>query len=225
MCWDMGLSKIESDTLVLLANHGPLSGYDLHSKKKENGSGEKADTNIMSDVYWLKVKKKMENNKLIKEYPEEGRRKPYKLAEDGFDYILQTHFDEIHDFNIFAENYREYFPLVLGCWEDLKDYGLDDYVVGNLVGMIKGIYVNVFREIMLGWRQRFTHQEFIENLYIRIYVPELFHHTDKIANDIPLTDIRKFRKDNDDIWNFIQRWKTSEIKKTNKIVKRLENIE
>ncbi len=206
----MGLSKIESETLLLLANRGPLSGYDLHSKKKENRSGEDADTNIMSDVYWLKVKKKLVKNKMIKEFPEEGRRKPYMLAEDGFDYILRTHIDEICDFEIFAKYYGEYFPLVFGYWGDLKEHGLDDYVVGNLKSMIKEVYVDVDRELELGWRIRYTHQEFIENLYTRIYVPEIFHFTDDVPEDIPVDEIRKFRKSKFDLMNFIQGWKTRE---------------
>ena len=221
----MSLSKIESETLVLLANRGPLSGYDLHSKKKKNGSGEDADTNIMSDVYWLKVKKKLVLYNMIKEYPEKGRRKPYVLAEDGFDYILRLHIDDVYDFDTFSEYCSEYFPLVFGYWEDLKEHGLLDYVVGNLKSMIKVVYVDVVREFELGWRNRFTHIEFIENLYTRIYVPELFHFTEEVPKDIPLSEIRKFRKDKKEILKFIQKWKTREKKKAYQLIKRLENIE
>jgi hypothetical protein len=221
----MNLSKIESETLVLLANRGPLTGYDLHSKKKENRSGEDADTNIMSDVYWLKVKKKLVKCNVIMEYPEKGRRKPYILTEDGFDYILQNHIDDIRDFDTFAEHYRDYFPLVFGNWEDLNEHGLSDYVAENLKTIIKVVYVDVIRELVLGWRTMYTHQEFIEDLFARIYVPELFHFTDEVPADLPLNEIRKFRKSKPDLMIFIQRWKNNEMKKAYKIIDRLEKIE
>ena len=95
----------------------------------------------------------------------------------------------------------------------------------NLKTIIKVVYVDVVRELVLGWRTRYTHQEFIEDLYTRIYVPELFHFTDEVPADIPLNEIRKFRKDKTEVMNYIQRWKTSEVKKAYNIIERLEIIE
>jgi hypothetical protein len=221
----MGLSKIESETLLLLANRGPLTGYDLHSKKNENRSGENADTNIMSDVYWLKVKKKLVKHHMIKEYPEKGRRKPYILTEDGFDYILRIHIDDISDFDTFADYCRDFFPLVFGYWDDLKEHGLCEYVAGNLKTIIRVVYVDVVRELVLGWRTKYTHQEFIEDLYTRIYVPELYHFEDDTPDAVPFNEIRIFRKSKLDLMNFIQRWKTREKNKANNRIERLEHLE
>ena len=147
------------------------------------------------------------------------------LAENGFDYILRLHIDEVCDFDTFAVHYREYFPLVFGYWDDLKGHGLVDYVVGNLRSMIKAVYVDVNRERVLGWRTRYSHQEFVEDLYTRIYVPELFHFGDDVLEDIPVNEIRVFRKGKDDLMNFILEWSTNKEKKAYRIIERLKKLE
>ena len=170
----MALSKIEEKTLLLLANYGPLAGYDLHSKKRDDGSGKYSDTVIMSDVHWLDVRKKLSKLKLIRELPQNGRRKPYKLSEDGFDLILRSRLYTIKDFDSFASNYKEYFPLVFGLWEELKKHELDEYVKDTLSGIIERIYVDVFRELRLAKRERYYHDEFIKDISTGIYIPDLY---------------------------------------------------
>ncbi len=221
----MELSKLELETLLLLADRGPLTGYDLHSKKSEDGSGEDADTNIMSDVYWLKVRKKLIENNLIMDFPEEGRRKPYIIGEDGFDYLIRTHIDKIYDFDNFTKYCKEYFPLVLGYWEELKDRGFDDYVKGSLRRMIEGIYVDVVRELVRRKRETYTHQEFIEDLYARIYIPEMFLDADEAADNIPIYKIHQFRNSKPEIMNFILEWITEEKNKSIQRIMKLEKVE
>ena len=169
----MPLSKIELKTLIILANYGPLSGYDLHSKKSKGGTGA-AETVIMSDVHWLSVRKNLIESNLIVELERMGRRKPYKLSVDGFDLILRTHLSEINDIDTFALNYEEYFPLVFSLWGDLKKHGLDDYVKNGVAEIIQRIYVDLFSEFVLKVRGRYSHDEFIENISARIYLPDLY---------------------------------------------------
>ena len=170
----MSLSEIEARTLIILAEYGPLAGYDLHSKKRGDRSGEYADTVIMSDVHWLAVRKKLLKLKLIKELKKEGRRQPYKLREDGFDLILRSQLAEINDFDNFASNYTEYFPMVFGLWGELKKHELDEYVKKSLAGIIDRIYADVFRELKLKVRERYSHDEFIKDISTRVYVPDLY---------------------------------------------------
>ena len=221
----MKLSTIELDTLLLLANLGPLTGYDLHSKKKGDGSGGKADTNIMSDVYWLQVRKKLLDYNLIEEVKEKGRKKPYKVSVDGFDYLIQNYIDEIHNFDDFVEYCRDYFPLVFGYWRELERLGLDEYVRTSLTSMINEIYLDVIRELALGLRKRFTHKEFIEALYIRLYLPELFY-GETGNGSVQYQTIQEFRENQREILEFIKQWINekrirleSEIKKLDRVYK------
>jgi len=57
---------------------------------------------------------------LITNFPEEGRRKLYILGEDGFDYLIRTHFDKIIDFKTFSKYCNEYFSLVFFYGEELE---------------------------------------------------------------------------------------------------------
>lgn len=208
-CLYMALSNIEKKTLLLMANHGPLAGYDLHSKKKDDGSGKYAETVIMSDVYWLNLRKKLLKLKLIKELPKKGRKKPYKLSEDGFDLILRSQHDKIKDDDRFVKNYKEYFPLVLGYWSELKKYNLDEYIKDSLRKIINRIYLDVVRDLILEKRARYSHEDFVKDLSTNIYIPDLF--ADDYDNDI-INKINALSEEVSDINNFIKiRIKEEEI--------------
>ncbi|MFC1804060.1 hypothetical protein ACFL0D_08890 [Thermoproteota archaeon] len=221
----MELSELERKTLILLANHGPLTGYDLSSKKDTDRTGKKASTNIMSDVHWLKIRKKLVKNKLIKEFPEEGRRKPYILDEDGFDIVLRECINKVDDFEIYALYYTEYFPLVLSYWNELKNNRLDSFVKRMLTDVVDEIYLDVVKELVLGKRNRYSHKEFIEDLYVRIYLPEMFIDGDNVPDNIPIYRIRQFRNGTPQIKNFINEWISEEKNNTYKHIQKLEQVE
>ena len=197
---ELNLTDREHQTLLLFATQDPLTGYDLHSKKKEDGSGEAADSNIMSNAYWEEVKKKLLEYRLITEYPEEGRRKPYILGVNGFDYVIRTQLHMITDIENFVEAYQMYFPLVFGVWGKLREYGLVDYVWSNLAGYMEGIYLGLYEDFALGRRVRYYHQEFIEDLYTRIYLPELFK--DELEA-VPLDRLVEFRRELPEVLGFV----------------------
>ena len=218
------LSVKEAETLLLLGNRGPLTGYDFHSKLKEDGSGEKADTNIMSDPYWLKVRKKLLSYKFIVDFPEEGRRKQYMVGEDGFDYLIRNHIDEIQCIDVFAEYCGDHFPLVFGFWGELKSLGLDVYVKKNLKRIVGEIYLDIIKELALGERRSFSHNEFIESLYARLYLPELFIQEDEVPELIPFNLIREFRGERLEVFEFITEWIVDQEKSLYQKIKRLDQF-
>jgi hypothetical protein len=218
------LTELEEQTLVLMANKGPLTGYDLHSKKRGDGSGEDAETNIMSDPYWIKLHKRLLAMKLIEKYPEKGRRKPYHLSEDGFDLVLRIYLERVTDFDSFAHHYEDYFPLVLGYWEKLKKDGLSDYVEKSLGEMIGEIYLVVTREFILGMRDRYSHKEFVDDLTTRIYLPEIFYEQLEGPESIPNDKIINFRNSNPGIMDFTKKWINDEIKNTKKYAAKLVEL-
>jgi hypothetical protein len=220
----MKLSKIELETLLLLANRGPLTGYDMHSKKRSDGSGKKADTNIMSEPYWIKLRRKLVKLKMIEKFPEEGRRKPYIIGENAFDYLIQDHMDKIYDFENFVKCCEDYFSLVFGFWSDLKAYGLADYVKNSLSGMIYEIYFDIKRDLVLGKRKTYSHEEFIRDLYARIYIPDLFSEPDEIEKNVPFKKIKEFRKKISAIKSFVQERVDVEENEENQKIRRLKRV-
>lgn len=82
----MMLGDMQIKTLVTLGEKGKLTGYDMTKKKVH---GVLAETVIMSDPYWLKIKKELLDSWLIQEIKEEGRRKPYWLTPLGACRALQ----------------------------------------------------------------------------------------------------------------------------------------
>ena len=217
------LSAVELETLLLFANRGPLTGYDLHSKLKDDGSGMKASTNIMSDPYWLQVRKKLLDLNFIVEFPEKGRRKPYIVGEDGFDYLIQNHLDSIHDFDVFAKYCCGYFPMVFGYWNELKEFGLDSYIISNLGRVVGEVYLDVLRDFALGRRRKFSHREFVEALYVRLYVPELF--TDVEGLGLVPEVLYEFRDGRSEIVSFVRQWLVMQKKDLKDILSRLDQVE
>lgn len=87
----MVLTEMEKKVLVKLAEKGPLSGYDLHLGGRSQRGERKA---MMSSSYWIKVKKTLLDEELIKLFSRKGkgtkiedgrgrRKDPYFLTEGG----------------------------------------------------------------------------------------------------------------------------------------------
>jgi len=70
----MGLSDRERKLIVALAELGPLSGYDIHTRLK-----------LFSNAHWVRVKANLgpEGAGFIRELEPEGRAKPYWLSPAG----------------------------------------------------------------------------------------------------------------------------------------------
>jgi len=123
----------------------------------------------------------------------------------------------------FVEYCGDYFPLVFGYWGELGRLGLDEYVKARLKSIIDDIYVDVIRELKLGMRRRFSHQEFIEALYIRLYLPELFY-DEAEERPVQYRTIQEFRDNNRDILEFIKQWKTEKRKRLEYEIKKLDDV-
>ena len=182
---------------------------------------EKAGSNdgVLAALNRLQINRLIEKGKL-------GPRnsQPYLVTEDGFDYLIRTQVERIHDFNTFAEHCTSHFPLVFGYWEELKKHGLDSYVKDNLESFVEEIYFDVFRDLSLGRLSRYSHLEFIEDMYVRLYLPEMFK-TDEGLELIPFREILEFRRSKQDIMNLIRGWITEEKNSSLKRLKRLEQVE
>ena len=199
----MMLTGLEKKTLLLLATSEPLTGYDIHSKKKGGGSNEPAETVIMSNAHWEKVKKKLIQLRFIEKLPQEGRRIPYKLSEDGFDHIIRLYINDILEFDKFATKCSEYFPLVFGYWELLKKHNLEEHVKRVLNRGVKHIYLRVIDELYRGIRMRYSHEEFINDLSMLIYGPFIYDYTiEEIKREIPIEGIKHFLNENSEVKNF-----------------------
>jgi hypothetical protein len=76
----MELTSTEKDLILQLAEKGPLSGYQIHTKKPT----------IMANSYWEKVKRKLGDKglNLIFEVKTEGSAKPYWLTFEGVKYAI-----------------------------------------------------------------------------------------------------------------------------------------
>jgi len=88
------LSEIQRKVLIVLAENGPLSGYDFHLGGKRKRGSRKA---IMVNSYWLKVRKRLgpEGFNLIREVELRGRPKSgsrrknlFWLTDKGLIYVL-----------------------------------------------------------------------------------------------------------------------------------------
>ncbi len=200
----MELTDLEHQTLLLFANQGPLTGYDLHSKKNNKGIREDASSNIMSNAYWEKIKNKLLKLRLITEHPEEGRRKPYILDINGFDYVIRILLPGITDFDRFVEIYPMYFPLVFGVWDKLREYDLDNYIKSTLSRKVESIYLGLYKDLALRRIAGYSHREFIEDLYVQIYLPELFNGDDELDGRV-LGKIVKFRREVSEVRVFVER--------------------
>lgn len=220
----MELTDLEHQTLLLFANQGPLTGYDLHSKKNNKGTGEKASSNIMSNAYWEKIKNKLLKHRLITESPEEGRRKPYILSVDGFDYVIRILLPGITDFDRFVEIYQKYFPLVFGVWDMLREYDLDNYIKSTLSRKVEVIYLGLYKDLALRRIAGYSHQEFIEDLYMQIYLPELFNGDDEL-DAMVLGKISEFRKNVPEVKAFVERYLGEQKKGLRERLDKIELLE
>ena len=209
------MSEMSLDEEVLLKiSQGSNTFYALTVKEKA-GSND----GVLAALNRLQINRLVEKGKL-------GPRnsQPYLITEDGFDYIIRAQLDKIRDFDTFAKYCVEYFTLVFGYWKELNELGLGIYIKDSLGGFVKEIYFDVFRDLSLGRVQGYSHQKFIDDLCVRLYLPEMFK-TDEELKSIPFNEIVEIRHTKQDIMNFIQKWIQLEKKSILNRLKRLEEVE
>ena len=79
-------------------------------------------------------------------------------------------------------------------------------------------------ELIIGERERYSHQEFVNDLYTRLYLPEMFFDKDEISDNI-IDKILIFRDNKPEILKFLQEWIAEEKSKYYKRIERLEEVE
>jgi hypothetical protein len=159
----------------------------------------------MSNAHWENVKKKLTKLNFIEKLPKEDKRIPYKLSEDGFDYVINLYINDIPDMDKFALTCKNYFPLVFGNWELVKEYNLEEHVKLALTRGVKHIYLRVIDELYTEQRARYSHNDFVNDLSTQIYGPFIFNYTIKeIKNKIPINEIRAFLKEAPEVQKFVQ---------------------
>ena len=179
----MSTDRLNKNVLLRISE-GINSFYAL-TKKAKVGSNE----GVLSTL------ERLQNSGLIQKGQMGSRRiQPYYLTEDGFDIVLRF-VDEIMDFDSFVKNSREFFPLVFDYWDSLREHGLDEWVKKVLKGSVRRIDVQIWGELYLGDRSRYSHDEFINDLYLRIYGPWISSSPwEEIKNNFPVEQIQHFLK-------------------------------
>jgi len=130
---------------------------------------------------------------------------PYELEqikEDIFDWVLRVHVDKIDEFDIFARNCTKHFPLVFNDWNGIKQHGLDIWVKKVLETVIKHIHIKTIEKITTNTITRYTHQDFIEDLYTYIYGPLLFN-PNNTKEQISYTKLKKYVNNTPEVKQFI----------------------
>jgi hypothetical protein len=168
--------------VLLRISEGVNSFYSL-TKTAKVGSNEGV----------LSALERLQKNGLIEKGKVGSRRiQPYHLTEDGFDIALRF-VDEILDFDSFVNNNKDYFSLVFGYWKCLGEFGLHEWVKKVLKDSVPRIDVQIWGELITGDRSRYSHGEFITDLYLRIYGPWLQSVPwENLKQNIPVEHIRDF---------------------------------
>lgn len=158
------------------------------------------------------------NRGLIEEGPAGARRaKPYLLTEDGFDIIIRNS-SYIDDFDSFANLSRNHFPLVFGYWGGIISARLKEWVLETLRKQIRGVDAAVLSQLYAGYRSRYTHEEFVNDLYCRIYGPwPEASNWEEFSGNVPVERLRDFLYKNPEIL----KTRESEIEKLDRLAENL----
>jgi hypothetical protein len=148
------LTDKEIETLLTIANKGPITGYDLHLGGKRKRGNRKA---IISSAHWLKVKKSLgpEEKNLIRLVPKQAKKKyssrKYKdnrgRRKDVYDLTLLGWIVVSGEVNLgiyhisrMIEVFEEDIPLIFGEWEYFKKEGVEEIARKHLENTMKKFY-------------------------------------------------------------------------------------
>ena len=157
---------------------------------------------------------------LIEKGPKGDRRtQPYLLTEDGFDVVIR-YIDYVDDFESFAKLSQGHFPLVFDYWESLRRNRLTDWVIETLRGEVRRLDAVVFSQLYSGDRVRYSHEEFVNDLYGRVYGP--WHpRSDKMefSDVVPVEKLRAFLVENPEVLGS-RRMECSKLDKLVEVIRR-----
>lgn len=127
------------------------------------------------------------------------RSRPYFLMEDGFDVVLRF-LEYIDDFDLFAKASRSHFPLIFDYWDSLVENGLREWVIVTLKEQVKKIDAVVMSQLVAGDRGRYSHSEFVNDLYNRIYGPwTVFGDWSAFVKEVPVDSLKSFLRGNPEV--------------------------
>ncbi len=119
--------------------------------------------------------------------------------ENGFD-ILIRHIGDIANFDSFVTASKTHFPLIFNYWDSLGRHSLQNWVVNTLTKQMPVIDAAKWSQLIAGDRKRYSHEEFINDLYNRVYGPWFtIDDLDEFVGDVPIDRIRAFLKDNPEV--------------------------
>jgi len=167
----------------------------------------------------LSVLERLMGKGYIERGPSGSRRsQPYYLKEDGFDVVLR-YLDHITDFDLFAKTSRRHFPLVFNYWDSLAENGLREWVVTTMREQVGKIDAVVMSQLIAGDRSRYSHDEFVNDLYNRIYGPwPIVGDWGAFVAEVPIDRIRAFLKGNLEV----MRTRRLECEKLNKTIEAMK---
>jgi hypothetical protein len=181
----MSVSVLEEKVLIAIAQ-GSNTFYSLRVKNKV-GSND----GIINSLERLTEKG------LIVKGPVGPRSvQPYLITKNGFDHVIR-YINEINNIDGFVESTKTHFPLVFKYWDKLDEHDLQEWVINTLREQIPRIDARIMSQLITGERTRYSHEEFISDLYDLVYGPWLTEKNwDKFVGDFTLDRIKAFLKEN-----------------------------
>jgi hypothetical protein len=181
----MSVNVLDKKILIAISQ-GNNTFYALRVKEK-----------IGSNDGILNALERLTKKKLIKKGPKGARRtQPYLLTQDGFDIVIR-YINEIKNIESFVESTKNHFPLVFKYWDKLDKHGLQEWVINTLREQIPRIDARIMSQLITGERTRYSHEEFVSDLYDLVYGPWLTEKIwDEFVGDFPLDRIKGFLKEN-----------------------------
>jgi hypothetical protein len=125
-----------------------------------------------------------------------------QFDEDIFDWVLRFHVDKIDDYDIFAKNSCLFFPLVFERWSSIIDHGLDLWVKVVLENVPKYIHLKTIERLSRDINSRYTHQDFIEDIYSFIFGPSLYVPENGVIKT-PIIELKRLITSTLEVRNFI----------------------
>jgi hypothetical protein len=181
----MSVSVLEKKVLIAIAQ-GSNTFYSLRVKNKV-GSND----GIINSLERL-----IEKGLIVKGPVGPRRVQPYLITKNGFDHLIR-YMNEINNIGGFVDSTKSHFPLVFKYWDSLGEHGLQEWVINTLREQIGKIDARVMSQLITGERIRYSHEEFVSDLYDLVYGPWLTEKNwDELVGDFTLDRIKAFLKEN-----------------------------
>jgi hypothetical protein len=125
-----------------------------------------------------------------------------QFDEDIFDWVVRFHADKIDNYDNFAENCSLYFPLVFENWSSIKQNGLELWVKTVLANVYKFIHLKTIERLSRDVNSRYTHNDFVEDIYSFILGPSLFVPENSVVKT-PNMELKRFIASTSEVRDFI----------------------